>query len=70
MFFFLSIIFVSSQKEKNTSCSLTKPKILFQNDQEPTSHVLESRVEGIKQEGSFFIQEGSDALQSWWAKPS
>jgi hypothetical protein len=30
-------------------------KILSQNDQEPTSLVLESRVEGIKQEGSFFI---------------
>jgi hypothetical protein len=30
-------------------------KNLSQNDQEPTSHVLESGVEGIEQEGSFFI---------------
>jgi hypothetical protein len=31
-------------------------KNLSQNDQEPTSHVLESKVERIEQEGSFLLR--------------
>jgi hypothetical protein len=42
-------------------------KILSQNDQEPISPMLESRVEGIKQEGSFFI--GLTMLKNFAKRP-